>query len=168
MKMKTTFIVTTSMIAILQLLVFATSSYAQPTDLGLDKVKKASGVPPKVVLMGAVAETKGTTQYHKIVLQVTNRSSLSRDMFILTPPTQLPPNPCKRSRTRLVAAVYDELGPVLSSCMAIRSRDDLGELSFLIEKGKTIPKFVYVLLTDLKTAASYKSNFVSPLDGSTK
>lgn len=166
--MKKKFIITTSIIALLQLAVLATSSYAQDPDLRALTVKQAFAAKPKVAYMGAVAETKGATQYHKIVLQVTNRSSLSRDLFMLPPLTLLPPNPCKRSRTRLVAAVYDELGPVLSSCMPIGSRDDLGKLSFLIEKGKTIPKFVYVVLTDLKTAASYKSNFVSPLNGETK
>ncbi len=165
MKTKTTFIVMTIMTG---LLVFATSLYAQDPDLRAAIVKQASAPKLKVVLMGAVAETKGTTQYHKIVLQVTNRSSLSRDLFITPQPALLPPNPCKGTRARLVAAVYDGRGPVLSSCTAIASRDDLGGLSFLIEKGKTIPKFVYVVLTDLKTGSAFKSNLVSPLDGSTK
>lgn len=165
MKTKTTFSVITIMTG---LLVFATSSYAQDPDLRAVMGKQASALKLKVVLMGAVAETKGTTQYHKIILQVTNRSFLSRDLFITPQPVLLPPNPCKRAQKRLVAAVYDELGPVLSSCVAIGSRDDLGGLSFLIEKGKTIPRFVYVVLTDLKTGSALKSNLVSPLDGSTK
>lgn len=167
MKTRTKFIITTSIIALLQLAVLATSSYAQDPVLSPAIVKQASAPKLKVVLMGAVAETKGTTQYHKIILQVTNRSSLSRDLFTLPPLIQLPPNPCKRAQTRLVAAVYDELGSVLASCMAIGSRDDLAGLSFLIEKGKTIPKFVYVVLTDRKTGSVLKSNPVSPLDGST-
>jgi len=67
-----------------------------------------------------------------------------------------------------VMSVFGEDGKQIESCLAISSAEALERPSFLVEKGKTVPKFVYIVLTDLKTGASFKSNLVSPFGGATK
>ncbi len=126
-------------------------------------------VKPKLALLGAVAYKRDGKQYHKIILTVTNRDKLSPKMFELREGEKLPPNPCRlKEKTRVVLSVFGEDGKQIASCLKIASPQSLEEPSFLVEKGKTVPEYIYIVLTDLKTGASYKSNLVSPFGGETK
>ena len=131
-------------------------------------IKQVAAPLPKVALMGAAQTTKGKIQYHKIVLTITNRDKFDPQMFTLPDGVKLPTNPCAGSRTRVVAAVYDDRGNLYSKCMPVQGKVSLGKVSFLVEKGKAIPNFVYIVLTDLKTSGAYRSNLVSPSTGATK
>ena len=155
-------------IAALQALTFLTASWAQLANPYPPIQKQVAAPLPKLALKGAVVETRKGIQYHKIVLTVTNRDKYDPQMFTMPNGEKLPLNPCTRSRTRVVAAVYGNRGSLFSKCMPVVGKDALGEVSFLIEKGKPIPNFVYLVMTDLKTSGAYRSNFVSPLNGATK
>ncbi|HUR99570.1 MAG TPA: hypothetical protein VMZ26_16005 [Pyrinomonadaceae bacterium] len=167
MRTKTNLIITIATIMLLQL-GFAGGSNAQLPDLSSGAIKPGPKFVPKVVLMGATSATKGTTQYHDIILQVTNRDVINGNLFTLPGFAGLPPNPCKKSRTRIVLGIYTDWGVALDSCRSIGAPEQLREVPLLIEKGKPIPRFVYLVLTDLKTGTQYKSNYVSPSDGTTK
>lgn len=130
--------------------------------------KQVAAPVPKLALMGAASAAKAGVQYHKIVLSITNRDKYETQMFVLPDGVKLPPNPCGGVRTRVVSAVFDERGTILSKCMPVANRDSLGAINFLIQKGSAIPKFVYVVLTDLGTGGAYRSNLVSPSTGATK
>jgi hypothetical protein len=126
-------------------------------------------VKPKLALMGAVAYERDGKQYHKIILTVTNRDKISPKMFELGADEKLPPNPCReKGRTRVVMSVFGENGKQIASCLKIASPQSLEEPSFLVEKGKTVPEYIYIVLTDLKTGTTLKSNLVSPFGGATK
>jgi hypothetical protein len=126
-------------------------------------------VKPKLALQGAVAYERDGKQYHKIILTVTNRDKISSKMFELGANEKLPPNPCReKGRTRIALSVFGEDGKQIASCLKVASAQALEAPSFLIEKGKTVPEYVYIVLTDLKTGSTYKSNLVSPFGGETK
>ena len=119
--------------------------------------------------MGAVAYERDGKQYHKIILTVTNRDKFAAKMFEISAGEKLPPNPCrKKVKTRVVLSVFGEDGKKIADCLAVASKAALEAPAFLIEKGASIPEFVYVVLTDLKTGSTYKSNLVSPSGGATK
>ncbi len=127
------------------------------------------GIKPKVALNGAVGYERDGKQYHKIILIVTNRDKYSAKMFGLGEGEKLPPNPCRNKvKTRIVMSVFGEDDKQIASCLAISSAQALERPSFLVEKGKIVPEFVYIVLTDLKTGATNKSNLVSPFGGETK
>lgn len=130
--------------------------------------KQIAAPVPRLALMGAESAMKGKVQYHKIVLAVTNRDKYDLQMFTLPDSVKLPPNPCRGAHTRMVAAIYDERGTAYTKCTPMPGRDSLGAINFLIQKGSAIPRFVYVVLTDLSTGGAYRSNLVSPSTGVTK
>ncbi|MGI8638891.1 MAG: hypothetical protein ACR2MG_02940 [Pyrinomonadaceae bacterium] len=147
----------------------AVTAQAQDNEKNILIKPATYAVKPKLALKGATAETKDGKQYHKIVLTITNRDKFSVKIFELGENVKLPPNPCReKTRTRIVLAVFGENGKQFASCLPIGSPQALESPSFLIEKGKAIPDFVYIVLTDLKTGASLKSNLVSPSNGETK
>lgn len=126
-------------------------------------------VKPKVVLNGAVGYERDGKQYHKIILIVTNRDKFPAKMFELGEGEKLPPNPCRdKVKTRIIMSIFGEDGKQIATCLAIASAQALERPSFLIEKGKIVPEFVYLVLTDLMTGATNKSNLVSPFGGETK
>ncbi len=126
-------------------------------------------VKPKLALKGAVAYERDGKQYHKIILTVTNRDKIPPKMFQLGADEKLPPNSCRdKGRTRVMLSVFGEDGKQIAGCLKIASPQALEAPAFLIEKGKTVPEYIYIVLTDLKTGASVKSNLVSPFGGETK
>ena len=151
-------------------IVFTFAAYAQDTNKNIiADPKPPISIKPKLALKGAVGYERYGKQYHKIILTVENRNKFSAKMFELGAGEKLQPNPCRdKVKTRIVMFVFSERGKPIASCLAISSRDALEAPLFLIEKGKAIPGFVYIVLTDLKTGAKYKSNLVSPFGGETK
>jgi hypothetical protein len=145
------------------------SAQAQDDNKNIIVKPMSVSVKPKLALKGAVAYEQDGKQYHKIILTITNRDKISPKMFELGEGEKLPPNPCReKGRIRVVLSVYGENGKQIASCMKIASAQSLEAPAFLIEKGKTVSEYVYIVLTDLKTGASVKSNLVSPFGGETK
>jgi hypothetical protein len=54
---------------------------------------------------------------------------------------------------------------VMTKCMYFSSPSAMQSFSFTVEKGAVIPKFVYLVLTDVQTGGAYRSNLVSPWTG---
>ena len=123
---------------------------------------------PRLALSGAVGETKGGVQYHRIVLMITNWEKYSSEMFLVPTGRKLPPNPCAEVTTRVVITVYSERGAPMAGCIPMPKPANLGTFSFLIQKGKPVPDFVYVVIHDRYTRGAYRSNLVSPSGGQTK
>ena len=141
---------------------------AQTNGMTAETIRQVPAPLPKLALGGAVAETKGGVQYHRIVLTITNWERYSSEMFLIPVGRRLPPNPCADVKTRVVVAVYAERGGLVSGCIAMPAPSDLGKIRFLIQKGKSVPDFVYIVMHDRHTGAAYRSNLVSPSSGQTK
>ena len=143
------------------LLAFTTNSYSQDVQLE----KQVAAPLPKVALLGAEPYARGGKKYHRIVLTVTNHDKYSPKMFETGAIPALPPNPCINPKARVTAAVYSETGEAMTKCMYFPTPNSLKSFSFLVEQGKPIPKFVYLVLTDIKTGGAYRSNLISPWTG---
>ena len=150
------------------LLALSTALQAQIANPYPLMTKQVAAPLPKLALMGAVGETRSGVQYNKVILTITNSDKYDSQMFVLPSGVKLPPNPCAGSRARIVAAVYAEAGKQYASCIPMPRPGSLSEFSFLIEKGKPVPPYVFAVLTDLKTGAAYRSNLISPSTGLTK
>jgi hypothetical protein len=146
----------------------AVRTYAQIMDMQPEKIKQVPAPLPKLALKGAVGETKGGVEYHKIVLAITNWEKYNPGMFVLPIGRKLPPNPCGDVKSRIAAVVYSERGAPLSGCLPMHQPADLGTFSFLMRKGTSVPQFVYAVMRDQYTGAVYRSNLVSPWSGATK
>ena len=133
-----------------------------------ESVRQVPAPLPKVALNGAVGENVSGIQYHRVFLLITNWDRYSSEMFITPIGRKLPPNPCAEAKTRIVLAVYSDRGALLSGCIPMPKPADLGKFSFLLSKGRTVPDFVYAVIHDRHTGAAYRSNLVSPWNGSTK
>ena len=145
---------------------FVTCALAQVRDPMPTFEKQVAAPLPKLALMGAVGVRVGRKEFHKITFSVTNRDRYLSSMFGAEP--YLPLNPCGPKSTRMVVSIYDDHGGAQTRCRQMNTRDSLGDITLLIEKGKPVPDYIYVVLTDLKTGAPYRSNLVSPWTGLTK
>lgn len=153
-----------SIAMVIVLLIFAANSYSQAVTLE----KQVAAPLPKLALLGAESYVRGGKKYHKVILTVTNRALYSSAMFDVAGLPVLPPGPCVNGNARIFATVYGDTGQSLTKCMYFTSPGSMQSFSFLIENGKAIPKFVYLVLTDRKTGGAYRSNSVSPWTGQTK
>ena len=154
--------------AAIGMLVLSAVINAQTTNPNPPLVKQIAAPLPKLALIGATTTTSGRTQFFRIVLTVTNRNEIPQQLFEIPVGGKLPPNPCTGVKSRAAAVVYSERGTPMGKCIALNTRDSLHNFSFLVEKGKTVPPFVYVIVADLYTGAVYRSNMVSPFGGATK
>jgi hypothetical protein len=141
---------------------------AQTKGVHPEAIKQVASPLPKLALNGALSETRGGVQYHRVVLMITNWQRYSTEMFLLPAARKLPPSPCSEVKTRIVISVHSERGAQLSGCIPVPNAADLGKFSFPIPKGKPVPDFVYVVMHDRLTDAAYRSNLVSPSTGLTK
>ena len=154
-------------VVLANLVIFASNANAQ-TGSPSESVRQVPAPLPRVALSGAVGESVSGIQYHRVFLQITNWDRYSSEMFIIPAGRKLPPNPCAEAKTRVVLAVYSDRGALLSGCIPMPKPADLGKFSFLLSKGKTVPDFIYAVIHDRHTGAAYRSNLVSPRNGSTK
>ena len=150
------------------MLVGASIGTAQIPTTNPANIKTLTIFQPKLALLGAEKITTNGKDYHKIVLTVTNRDKLDPKSFEISPGVQLPPNPCGDLKVRFVLQVYGSDRRSYLKCFPVRIASYLKSPSFLIEKGKPIPEFVNVVLADLQTGVSYKSNWISPSTGASK
>jgi hypothetical protein len=141
---------------------------AQANGMRAEAIRQVPAPLPKLALLGAAGETKAGIEYHRVILAITNWERYSSEMFLVPGGRKLPPNPCSGVTTRMVIAVYAERGTLLAGCIPKPAPADLGKVSFLIQKGKSIPDFVYIVMHDRHTGAAYRSNMVSPSSGATK
>ena len=154
-------------VAVLQVLAVATPSTAQIANPYPQIVKQVPAPLPRVALNGAIGETRNGLQYHKIILMITNWEKFPPQIFVHPIGMILPPNSCGES-TRVVMTIKSEPGTPVTGCIHIAKPADLGKFAFVVQKGKPVPQFVYVVVTDLHTGAAYRSNLVSPWSGATK
>lgn len=159
-------------ILVLTVMAFSTKlsgeANAQTSGSDAEVIRQVPAPLPKLALNGAVGETRGGVQYHRIILAITNWERYSFEMFFLPSGRKLPPSPCSEVKTRVLVAVYAGRGTLISGCIPMPKPADLGKISFLIQKGKSIPDFVYIVIHDRHTGAAYRSNLVSPYSGVTK
>ena len=152
-------------IALGVILIGAAVTQSQIPDATPAKIRTLTLFQPKLALLGAEQVTTNGKDYHKIVLTVTNRDNLEAKAFELAADVQLPPNPCGDLKVRFVMQVYGSDRRSYRKCIAVRTAAYLKSPFFLIETGKPLPEFVYIVLTDLQTGVSFKSNLVSPSTG---
>jgi len=147
---------------------FTISAHSQIKDPNLTDIKTLKLLEPELALLGAEKVVTNGREYHKIVLTVTNRDKFDPKMFQLPTGAQLPPNPCGNPKVRIILDVYGTDRRSYRKCVAVRAPESLKSPSFLIETGKPIPDFVYIVLTDMQTGVVYKSNLISPSTGASK
>lgn len=148
--------------------VSAPKAYSQMPVDQLKTVKQIPAALPKLALLGAVGDTKAGVPYHKIVLAITNWDKYPSEMFLVPVGRKLPPNTCREVKARVVISVYSNRGSAMAECISMPRPADLGRFTFQIQKGKSVPDFVYAVITDRHTGAVYRSNLVSPWTGATK
>jgi hypothetical protein len=130
----------------------------------------ASIIVPKLRLRGAEAYHVGGSvpkDFHKVIFTFLNWDKIPAQWFQPAPDSPvLPPNPCRQqyTPTRMFLILHSEDGK-LKQCRSLTSKEDF---YFLLEKGKPIPEFVYVEVTDRTNGLKFKSNLVSPSSGLTK
>lgn len=146
----------------------AIEASAQAVGTPSEDIRQLPAPLPKLALKGANGLSLGGTHYHRIALTITNWQNFSAAMFIVPVGRKLPPNPCSSVKSRVILTVYSERGALLAGCIPMPKADDLGQFSILIQKGKSVPDFVYAVLHDRHTGAAYRSNLVSPWNGLTK
>lgn len=152
---------------------FSVSGNAQvkdprPTRIGPATSVAQSRLELKLALKGSEPFKKDGKQFHKIVLTITNRDRLNVNMFVNDPPVQLPPSPCHELRLPVEISIFTEDNQPLLTCQGARTVAELDRFSFLIEKGKPMPEFVFATVTNRKSGEIYRSNLLSPKTGHTK
>jgi WD40 repeat protein len=92
-------------------------------------------------------------------LTISNRAAFPDELF--QPSPDLPPIGLNKSASRTLIEIYDVNDRYIYGFVAFTSSADLNRLSFAIQKDKTPPKQVYVVLNDRKLKRRYKSNLVT-------
>ncbi len=142
-----------------------------PAPIGPAKIPDTAHIiVPKLRLRGAEAYHVGGSvpkDFHKIIFTFLNWDKFPVQWFQpATDSPALPPSPCRQNYTptRMFLILHSEDGK-LKQCRALTSKEDF---YYLLEKGKPIPEFVYVEVTDRTNGMKFKSNLVSPSGGQTK
>lgn len=133
-----------------------------------EMIRQVPAPLPKLALNGSSHDTKAGVPFRKIVLTITNWEKYPAEMFQVQSGRRLPPNQCSQTSSRIVISVYSERGDLLTGCIAVATPANLGRFALLIPKGKSLPEFVYAVVSDRFTDAAYRSNLVSPSSGATK
>ena len=111
---------------------------------------------PVLVFIGTeFVETDGK-QRTRYKFAVDNAADYPNELFAAAP--ELPPCGKNANSSRTWVDIYDQTGKRLNGFCALGSRDGLGKLWFAIERDALPPSWVYIELTDRKTATKYKSN----------
>ena len=113
---------------------------------------------PVVVFMGPEFVEINGKQWTRYRFAVDNAAAYPNELFAAAP--ELPPCGQNTKSSRTWVDIYDQTGKRLNGFCALGSRDGLGKLWFAIERDALPPSWVYIELTDRKTATKYKSNLV--------
>ncbi len=111
---------------------------------------------PVVVFMGPEFTESNGKQWTRYRFAVDNAAEYPNELF--APAPELPPCGQNTKSSRTWVDIYDQTGKRLYGFCALGNRDGLGKLWFAIERDAVPPSWIYIELTDRKTATKYKSN----------
>lgn len=120
----------------------------------------AQNVPnPLLVYQGSQPETINGVSFQRYKLGVSNWNQFSAELFQSAP--DLPPCGKNKNSSRAWVDIFDaQTNQRLYGFCALSSPKDLNSLWFAVEKGKTPPKSVYLVLQDRRLKKTYRSNSV--------
>ena len=111
---------------------------------------------PVIVFMGPEYVEISGKPWTRYRFAVANAADYPNELFAAAP--ELPPCGQNTKSSRTWVDIYDQSGKRLNGFCALSSHDGLGKLWFAIERDALPPSWVYIELTDRKTATKYKSN----------
>jgi hypothetical protein len=111
---------------------------------------------PVLAFMGPEFFEANGKQWTRYRYAVANAAEYPNELFAAAP--ELPPCGQNTKSSRTWVDIYDQSGKRLNGFCALGSRDGLGKLWFAIERDAVPPSWVYIEMTDRKTATKYKSN----------
>jgi hypothetical protein len=125
--------------------------------LGARSISSAPPVPnPQLYMTGSEVFEQGAKTFIRYRYDVFNKDHYSAAMFAASP--ALPPCGLNANASRTWVDVFDSKGKRLNRFCAFGNPNDLGTIWFALEEGVVPPSYVFIVLTDRKTSAQYKSN----------
>lgn len=112
---------------------------------------------PQLYLTGTEVFEQGPKTFIRYRYDVFNKDHYPAAMFAASP--ALPPCGLNTKASRTWVDVFDSGGKRLNRFCAFGNPNDLGSIWFALEQGVVPPSYVFIVLTDRKTSAKYKSNF---------
>ena len=117
----------------------------------------AAAIPNPVLYLTAVETySTGSGNFVRYRYDVFNKSDYPAEMF--TPAPNLPPCGKNTNSSRTWVDFFDSRGKRLYGFCSLGSPQDLGSIWFSTAEGVVPPSYVYIVMTDRQTNASYKSN----------
>src|SRR5687767_6146377 len=117
---------------------------------------------PILIYTGQEFVETGGKQWTRYKFSVFNAEAYPNELFAAAP--ELPPCGQNAKASRTWVDIYDQSGKRLYGFCALENRDGLGKLWFSMEKDAVPPSWVYIEMTDRKTATKYKSNLAETTD----
>lgn len=111
---------------------------------------------PVLVLTGLEYFQANGKQWTRYKYEVFNLTDYPNTLF--APAPELPPCGNNTQSSRTWVDIYDQSGKRLYGFCALGNHDGLGQLWFALETDVIPPSWVYIEMTDRKTATKYKSN----------
>lgn len=111
---------------------------------------------PILYLIGTESYTNGAKQFIRYRYDVLNKNAYPAAMFASAP--NLPACGTNANASRTWVDVFDGSGKRLNRFCAFGNPSDLGQIWFALEEGVLPPSVVFIVLTDRRTKAKYKSN----------
>lgn len=105
---------------------------------------------------------QGGKQFTRYNYGIDNRDAYPNEMFAAAP--DLPPCGLNKKASRTWIDFYDQRGKRLYGFCALGSSDDLNKIWFALQRDEIPPSWIYVELSDRKTATKYKSNLVETVE----
>lgn len=104
----------------------------------------------------------GGRQFTRYNYGIDNRDAYPNEMFAAAP--DLPPCGVNTKSSRTWVDIYEQNGKRLYGFCALGNRDDLNKIWFALQRDEIPPSWIYVELSDRKTATKYKSNLAETVE----
>lgn len=117
---------------------------------------------PVLMFLGPEYVTISGKEWTRYNYAVDNASVYPAELFAAAP--DLPPCGQNTKSSRTWVDIYDQSGKRLNGFCALGSSEGLGKLWFALERDVVPPSWIYVELTDRKTATKYKSGLAETTD----
>jgi hypothetical protein len=117
---------------------------------------------PVLFITGIEYYETGGKQLTRYKYSVDNRMDYPNEMFAAAP--DLPPCGANTKASRTWVDIYDQSGKRLQGFCAFGKPDDLGKIWFALERDVVPPSWIYVEMSDRKTATKYKSNLAETVE----
>ena len=117
---------------------------------------------PVLMFLGPEYVTISGKEWTRYKYAVDNASAYPAELFAAAP--DLPPCGQNTKSSRTWVDIYDQSGKRLNGFCALGSSEGLGKLWFALERDVVPPSWIYVELTDRKTATKYKSGLAETTD----